>query len=510
MKKIKLLVVFMLISFTVLNAQPPKTYNETQREKETKAYNDAYLKALQYNSNSPGNSNGGVDAKAAQELADLFASRKNRTTPEQQAEKQKRDAEAYLAQEKERHENIESSYKKYQEEAKIEDPVRKPVVKNYMLAGFDYFEAYYFSNANINMVYSAGNLIACKYVENSTFFDLLQAKKEFDEKFETASFEQLFLLINEFKITGYTALRALNKLRNRFPEKSAVMDIATFDIMVGYWGMDEDFRTPSHYIMTDAFGKSFASDYMLNAFEEIYSKQPEFVFNLASNVRMGYYENPFRDLSWHYEKKKKEKKKLKYLELHSKYLLTQMKRPIVYEKSIGLELRVMQDKIKGIDITLQDVKEIATANKITPIDVITYFSSYYNVPGYNAMCHLEYRSYGYIFDDEYYYKGSRSEKWIKQLAKEGDAEGMNCYALRVSAGLEKEDKEAAIDLWKKAADGGSVYALYNLVVATRAGIKGYGAEQYPKAKERWDNFKTEDAEKMLVWKMHGGAGLTNK
>jgi hypothetical protein len=143
--------------------------------------------------------------------------------------------------------------------------------------------------------------------------------------------------------------------------------------MAGFWMMDEDFRTPSYYIMTGSFGEDPVRDYMLNTFEDIYNKQPEFVFNMASKVRMGYYENPFRNLSWQYEKKKKEKKQLKFLALHSQYLLTQMKRPLVYEKSIGQELKNILDKIERMAITLQDVKEIAAANNLPPIDVITYF-----------------------------------------------------------------------------------------------------------------------------------------
>jgi hypothetical protein len=372
MKKINLLVILVCILFSVLNAQPPKTYDQTQREKETKAYNDAYLEALRYNSNSSTNSSG-VDPKAAKELADLFAARKGRETPEQKAEKQKKAAEVYLAQEQERKQNITDSYEKYKAEAKIEDRVRKPIMKQYMDAGFGYFEAYYFSNVNVDMIYSGGSLIECKYVEDKRFVDLLQAKKQFNQKFETSSFEELFLLINEFKFTGYTALMSLNKLRTRFPDKSEVLDIATFDIMAGFWMMDEDFRTPSYYIMTGSFGEDPVRDYMLNTFEDIYNKQPEFVFNMASKVRMGYYENPFRNLSWQYEKKKKEKKQLKFLALHSQYLLTQMKRPLVYEKSIGQELKNILDKIERMAITLQDVKEIAAANNLPPIDVITYF-----------------------------------------------------------------------------------------------------------------------------------------
>ena len=465
MKKINLLVILVCISFSVLNAQPPKTYDQTQREKETKAYNDAYLEALKYNSNSSTSSNG-VDAKAAQELANLFASRKGKETPEQKAAKQKQAAEAYVAEEKERRQNIESSYEKYKAEAKIEDRVRKPIVKQYMDAGFDYFEAYYFSNANVDMIYSSGNLVECKYVEDGRYFDLLLGKKEFDQKFETASFEELFLLINEFKLTGYTALKSLNKLRTRFPEKSNVLDVATFDIMAGYWKMDEDFRTPSYYLTTNAFGENPARDYMLDTFEDIYNKQPAFVFDIASKIRMGYYENPFRNLAWQYEKKKKEKKQLKFLALHSQYLLTQMKKPLVYEKSIGLELQVILDKIERMEITLQDVKEIAAANKLTPIDVIAYFANFYYAPHYNTMSMLSRTNYGYVFEDKSYFKDSRYDKMLKQLAKEEDVDALNCYALRVAAGLEKENKEAAIDMWKKSSDAGSVYALYNLVVAT--------------------------------------------
>ena len=508
-KKVILLFVLVCFSFAVSKAQPPKTYDQTQREKETKAYNDAYLEALRYNSNSSTKSSG-VDPKAAKELADLFAARKGRETPEQKAEKEKKAAEAYRAQEEERKQNIANLYEKYKEEAKIEDRVRQPVIKQYTTAGFDYFEAYYFSNANINMVYAGDNLISCDYVENKKFVDLLQSKKEFDQKFETASFDELFLLINEFKITGYSALRSLNKLRSRFPNKSEVLDIATFDIMAGFWMIDEDFRTPSSYITTNVFGESAPVDYMLNAFEEIYNKQPDFVFTLVSKIRMGNSETPFRDLAWQYEKKKKEKKQWKFMDLHSKYLLSQMKMPIVSIKPIGLELQLKLEKIKRIDITLQDVKEIAAANNLTPIDVITYFADFYYAPHYNAMCQLSYSQHGYYFEDKSYFKDSRYDKMIKQLAKEGDAEGINCYALRVSAGLEKENKEAAIDMWKKSAEGGSVYALYNLVVATNPGMKGYGAEQYGEAKEKWDNYKSDDPDKMAIWKKHGGAGLKNK
>ena len=512
MNKIKLTSFLVLLVVLVSKAQPPKTYEQTQREKETQAYNDAYLESLKYNSNSSNKSNG-VDPQAAKELANLFASRKGRETPEQKAAKQKQAADAYVVEEKERRQNIESSYEKYKAEAKIEDRVRKPIVKQYMDAGFDYFEAYYFSNANVDMIYSSGNLLECKYVEDGRYFDLLQAKKEFDQKFETASFEDLFLLINEFKFTGYTALRSLNKLRTRFPEKSEVMDIATFDVMAGFWKMDENFRTPSYYLMTNAFGESAARDYMLNTFEDIYNKQPEFVFNMASKIRMEYYENPFRNLAWQYGpygKKKKEKKELKFLALHSKYLLAQMKKPIVYQKSIGQELKNILDKIERMDITLQDVKEIAAANSLTPIDVITYFANFYYVPGSNYMCMLSWTSNGYEFDDKPYFKDSRYDKMIKQLSKEGDIDAINCYAVRVSAGLAKENKEAAIDMWKKAVDGGSVYALYNLLVATNAGIKGYGTEQYSEAKIKWDNYKSDDPEKMAIWERQRGTGLTNK
>lgn len=168
------------------------------------------------------NFNYSIDKKAVQDMVDMWEKRSGRkTTAEKEAEKaalrqkwateyqQSLAWDAYDDNRRMIYQNMRNFY------ADIYKSVGFPVPEANMLANKQIME----KRATYNDSY--GVLV---FVDNPAVDIAFSAKKTFEELKQTASFEELVSLIYDFSLTGYSAIKALEYLETRFPDKKAIIN----------------------------------------------------------------------------------------------------------------------------------------------------------------------------------------------------------------------------------------------------------------------------------------------
>ena len=490
MKKTKLLVLFILIAVSVLNAQPPKTYNETQREKETKAYNDAYLKALQYNSNSSNNSNGGVDAKAAQELADLFAARAGRETSTQKEERLKKEKEAYAAYARQQAINHQQMVDHYKDEEERRNSIFLPLKKMYQDAGFPDFEASYLADGHVLVSLSADkqkNLF--EFGENEVNYHAKIAYEEFNKKINTGDFAELFSLLSDFKTASWSCFTAMEKLEKRFPEKKSLFEPLALLYTASFWG------TANGTAKGLCYYNGSINNIMLGKFKVWLDKYPQAALKVTADADPQY--NPLK--IWAAESYKKGE----YNDA-ARYALLSLKSPNDWGRDISRSKYAVKSfyeiirhpSYKKMEIfTAEDIKEIAQNHQVparmivewlcsNETDAIVTAGKYLSTFCYNAR--LSYKEGGY-------------DKILNTLGKDGDGDALNAYAMGVAFGKQKEKPKQSLEMWKAAAANGSAWAAYNLVAATGWGFKWYSKADIAAAGEIWLSLKPVTEDDKLIY-----------
>ena len=491
MKKMKLLVVFMLISFTVLNAQPPKTYNETQREKETKAYNDAYLKALQYNSNSPGNSNGGVDAKAAQELADLFAARAGRETSTQKEERLKKEKEDFALYARQAAIDHKNAVDRLNDEYARKMSIWQPMKQMYLASGFHEDEAGSLAYGHVVGSLSYDNSSSLyKYVENEVNYRAKIAFQEFNSKINKADFAELFFLLGDFKIAAWSCLLAIERLEKRFPEKKEILEPLGLLFTASYWGSAKEKQ------------KGFCNDrgiiqtFMLDKFKVWMDKYPQAALKIASDSHPE--DNPIK--MWAIASYKKGN----YDEAAGYALST-----LTYKNDWGRDLSRSKDAVQSfVEITrhpkykkmeifsADNIREIAKNQQVSARMIVEWFC---DIKTDDMTTRKKY------IDDTYYFKCGSAyyeggyDKILKTLGQAGDGDALNAYAMGVAFGKQKEKPKQSLEMWKAAAANGSAWAAYNLVAATGWGFKWYSKADIAAAGEIWLSLKPVTEDDKLIY-----------
>lgn len=432
MKKFLSVIVGSLIILSAI-AQPPKTYNETLRDKERTDYNNAYIDALRKNTNTP-YKQVGIDKKAVQELADLFAARAGRKTSAQiAAEEQaaKKASQAYYEelQQKQKIKDIQNS-----KEVDIHENYRKPLMADYLSAGFNSSEASHYAYAEVKS--DKGIL---ELAPNPSFYRAKGVLAEIKSKEKTAPFTEIITLILDLQATPapVTSLAKLQSLTVRFPEKTGVIHEA----------MAHSFRTYfvewSSKVATMRKGKSGsekivlmdlptgAFKYMLDSYEAYLNYNPTLALSAFKNIKRNDY-HPLVSLvaiAAHIKDKKKVEDLCRLFLMSpnpddAAKLSSTDYRNNAYERiyyvnkyNYSTKFTVHYDHYPDevlVPYSADDIKKIAQAQGLKPINVLEAIWSYYSYDRFARGGRLsKEEKKAWKFDD-----------LLKDLADGGDADAL--------------------------------------------------------------------------------------
>lgn len=151
-------------------------------------------------------------------------------------------------------------------------------VKMFEEAGFPKAEAEILANERImeKRPTSNSSLGVLVYVDHPEGDLAYNAFKKFQQIKETATFDDLVLVINDFSYTGYSALKALDFLEKRFPEKKDVVTMLRPLYGISFWRPREGYLSHSHS------GKSLRPE-MLNYLFDWAEKMPQETVQLLEN-----------------------------------------------------------------------------------------------------------------------------------------------------------------------------------------------------------------------------------
>jgi hypothetical protein len=469
---------------TTAHAQYGDAYHKANQElinKQQKAYTDAYIDALRKGTNGTTKSSGGtVDPKAAQDLADLFAARAGRETSTQKAarlQKEQEDYQTYL-QKKAVADKASADYWKDDNERR--NNILNPLNAMYKAAGIPDFEAGYLSRSHLKDQLSADREKRIyTYEINERSYRAKEAFIEFNKRSATAGFDELFYLVNDMNALGYSALMAMEKLEQRFPEKKAVLEAVGLMNTAAFWGAPSD----NHYFgQYNESGKAIQQK-MLDNFEKWLNKYPEAAMQVAAQANPA--TNPIKIWAAQAFEKKDYKKGIQLA------LLT-----LLTPKSWKYDMSRSRDAIIAIAGSIKltksrdlfsadDIKRIAANHEVLPRIVVEWLCDEETNRFVTAG---QYRSeYLHRFKTTYWEAGY--DQAMKELGMAGDGDALNVYAVGVALKKQKESPKKAIDMWKQAAAAGSAWAMFNLADATKWGIKGYDKNDLPAVAEIYKTFK---------------------
>ena len=469
---------------TAAQAQYGDAYHAANQEKinkESKAYTDAYIDALRRNNNTSTPS-GGVDPKAAQQLADLFAARAGRETSTQKAarlQKEQQDYQTYL-QKKAAADKESADYWK-------DDNIRRnrildPLRDMYKAAGIPGFEAEYLSRSHMVDKLSADRQKSIySYVINERAYRAREAYMAYTKISGTAGFDELFYLVNDFNILGYSALLAMEKLEQRFPDKKPLLEAVGLLNTAAFWGTDAENHYSGQYYTA---GKEIQQK-MLNNFMKWLDKYPDAAMQVASKSSPG--SNPLKILA-------QQETDAKAYASASRFMVLALQTPKSWPKNIERSA----DAIKAFATIYYDNKHLvdkAVAKKIKlSADDIRKIAANHEVPARMVLewlCGMETDKLATSGYDNgiVIFRATNFAELLKTLGEAGDQDALSAYALRVGFNEQKESPKQAAVLWQQAARKGSTWAMYNLLKAATWGLKWYKPEDMTAGKEIWKTFK---------------------
>lgn len=215
-------------------AQSPAEYYQKQRDDAFKKYMETTGSASF--SVSIKTSDWTIDPTVVQEMTDMWAKRNGRLTAE--AAEKKRAEEAYArkkAEEKRYYDALAAQHKAdaefWKNWQRVDDAMRAPYVTAYTNAGFAKFEVDFFARRRV---------FNREYRDDAGSERALEAKQQFNEKFNTAPLDELLYLLSRYDAAGYTAMHDTYKLLSRFPEKRQVIENAAILMAMPYWARRND------------------------------------------------------------------------------------------------------------------------------------------------------------------------------------------------------------------------------------------------------------------------------
>lgn len=453
-----------------------KAYME-QLAKDRKAYNDAYIDALRYNRNTPSAKQSG-SSDESQKLADIFAARAGRETPAQKAERERQNEARYQENQRQQAAFRQTYAQNSADETRRRNAIYEPRYQEYLAAGFHSFEAKVFGDTHVN-----GSLTPDKQrtIYTPAFpvasIRAREAYTEFKRKENTASFEELFDLVTEFNLAPYTALLALKKLEKRFPEKKALLEASYLFHTASVWGTYNDGFTSAPYRWADEDIKK----QVLDIYKQYFASYPAAAMLVATKA------NPdFSPLNLILAEMKARKQ---YKEA-SELAIMALKAPPSWKKNEKLSRALITSMIsylyyKGSKVRADDMKQIAAAHQIMPRIMMEWMTGKYEGEPYRTAYQFE--GYKAPFAVSYFENGF--DLAMKEIGESGDADALNTHAIAVAFDRTREKPKTAVELWKKAADAGSAWGLYNLFAAAWWKFKWYSVTDLPAAKEKLSTFK---------------------
>lgn len=178
---------------------------------------------------SPANTNFNysIDKKAIQDMAEMWDRRAGRKTAA------KIEAERVEARKKfKAQEDRDREYSLQRQELKFKADARKAWANKVTYRYVEYFNKVGLESPDVPMM--ALNWVQEVMVNGQPDIEEVyhersemaaKAFQQFKRKEQTAGFEELVGLVAEFDMAGYTAIKSLEKLKKRFPEKAQAIDI---------------------------------------------------------------------------------------------------------------------------------------------------------------------------------------------------------------------------------------------------------------------------------------------
>lgn len=434
-------------------------YYQYQRDQQFKKYmENVSSKGMAGPANT--NFNYSIDNQAIQNMVDMWDRRAGRKTAEElERERAERRKKAALIEQQ-----------RWENEAKrmtevIESKIRKGwadhrtmgYVKLFLKDGFHYSEAYIMAvnwvrEKQINNKWD----IVDEYHERSDRAAI--AYNTFLQKEKTASFEELMALVADFDMAGYTAVKSLEKLAKRFPDKqkqiNALMPFhgMTFWENLGYQGSTYQTIKTSAFAMTDSVMKVEMNHYLRNWMKEfptsvsLLKGQPKDELNAFTNLV-------------HFLVKQNDRELLRLLLLNT----------ALYEPELVKTINSTMDwpsHIRGLlgwdDLEVirkhHTISGYETVKRVSRFEIFDFPSSQFTDvhPNWNPD----------LYADE-----------LKRYGEAGDAEALNTYAVLTLKGMTKDKKDDAYAMMKKSLEGGCMHPISTLKepkVYRKLGIDHWG------------------------------------
>lgn len=300
-----------------------------------------------------------------------------------------------------------------------------------------------------------------KYVVDARSKEAAEAHRQYVQKEKIAGFDELLDLVEQFDVAGYTALKALEKLKIRFPEKTALLDL-----------------------LMPVYGFNFYIPYGNLRSKIMNWKEPESSFMHAGAAEKA-------EMNRHQAKWLKENPAAITLLLREKYSDDKTFKELVDYQVKNAHADVLHDLWLGV--TLYDpfpdtkVTNIRWATEETPYRQLLSFDDFemirkhHNISGIQA---IE-KAIGNRFMRTFHDNNKKATKWLSDLYTDelkrfgdmGDLEALNAYALLTYFEITKSKKENAYLIFKTVMDGGLFYPVFimNDPKALKvAGIENFG------------------------------------
>jgi len=299
-----LLTIFCCAAGTIAVAQPvtSKTYAETQRAQQHQREFDADMDAIRNNRNSTSGTAGGVDNKAAEELAELFRSRKNYKGPSQaelaEQERKERAARKAAREERQAQERAQNEYYSMARNAGITQHYEwaKPLYLQLKQIGFEEEDARQVSDCSTAYGTLSG---ATRYITSAfareEMRQIADSVKQFYAELPTASYERLFVLSFTASRLVATYFKLADDLERRFPGKREELDkarLAATCSLYDRWGSgDAEFMQKNDFssaqMNTDAVRKEYYP-----FFKAHYTDNMPLVLRMLASTRGSNTDNP--------------------------------------------------------------------------------------------------------------------------------------------------------------------------------------------------------------------------
>lgn len=448
-------------------------YDE-QRQKEADRYLESIKAGQQYSNRKSGDFK--MNEQAVQEMTDMWNRRAGKKTSaefeaERTANKKKWEAN------REQREAKQKAAEELRANTHLLKEVAADVVKmnapEFSRAGFSASEANVLAMNSVGTV-KTGNETKVKIYYDELSAGALEAYSEFLKKEATGNFEEMMDLVADFDIAGYTAVKSLEKLKKRFPEKKDLIDLAmpfhgiNFWKEVGVYTILNETITASAYLNADDAQKAEMNNLLkswLNDFPQ-----------LLGHIYYGYGDN-------------------KTFKMLLKDLIINQDKEFLHH--IALSAAIALPRYPSI--IAEDTKDIPSLRQLLSFDDFEIIRRYHNISGIQAIEKVRVKAFmkdHYDFFEVSDFEADLYTEELKKYADGGDAEAMNSYGLHTLKGYTKDAKDAAYLYLKKAADAGLPYTLK--LLGKHKNLKQLGINDWGVYKRELE-FKAEFNEKERVY-----------